>query len=89
MLSNALTTRAAGSGESLLGRCLDQPGQRCVHRVVEIDVGEASMQPQTRDNTLKEDAALLDRHPVGGIPDDPKLRIGQGEHGLEKAVFES
>jgi hypothetical protein len=58
-----------------------------VHRVVDIDVGEASVQPQTRDNTLKEDAALLDWHPVGGVPDDPKLRIGQGEHGLEKAVL--
>jgi hypothetical protein len=57
-----------------------------VHRVVEIDVCEASVQPQTRDNTLKEDTALLDWHLVGGVPDDPKLRIGQGEHGLEKAV---
>jgi hypothetical protein len=39
---------------------LDQPDQRCVHSVVEIGVGEAAVQPQTRDNTLKEDAALLD-----------------------------
>jgi hypothetical protein len=75
-----------GNDESLLGRRLDQPGQRCVHRVVEIDVGEASVQPQTRDNTLKEDAALLEWHLVGGVPDDPKLRIGQGEHDLEKAI---
>ena len=68
---------------------MDQPGQRCLHRVVEIDVGEASVQPQTRYNMLKENAALLDWHTVDGVPDDPKLRIGQGEHGLEKAVFES
>jgi hypothetical protein len=65
---------------------LDQSGQRCVHRVVEIDVGEASVQPQTRDNTLKEDTALLEWHVSGGVPDDPKLRIAQGEHGLEKAI---
>jgi hypothetical protein len=71
-------------GESLSGRRLDQPGQRCVHRVVEIGVGESAVQPQTRDDTVKEDAALLDRHSVGGVRDDPKLRIGQGEHDLEK-----
>jgi hypothetical protein len=55
-----------------------------LHRVVEIDVGEGCVQLQTGDNKFKEDAALLDRHPVGGVPDDPKLRIGQGEHDLEK-----
>jgi hypothetical protein len=59
---------------------LDQPDQRCVHSVVEIGVGEAAVQPQTRDSTLKEDAALLDWHSVGGVPNDPNLRIGQGEH---------
>jgi hypothetical protein len=72
------------NSESLSGRRLDQAGQRCVHRVVEIGVGESAVQPQTRDNTVKEDTALLDRHPVGGAPDDPKLRVGQGEHDLEK-----
>src|SRR5215472_6410702 len=35
---------------------------------------------QARDYALKEDAALLDRHAVGGGPDGPKLRIGEGEH---------
>jgi hypothetical protein len=68
---------------------LDQPGQRCVHRIVEIGISEAPVQPQTRDNTVKEDAALLDWHPVGGVPDDPKLRIGQGEHvGMVLATVE-
>ena len=59
---------------------MDQPGQRCAHRVVEIGVGEAAVQLQPRDNPLKEDAALLDRHAHGGGPDGPKLRIGEGEH---------
>ena len=73
-------TTAAGSGGSLSGRRLDQPGQRCAHRVVEVGIGEAAVQLQARDNALKEDAALLDRHAGGGSPDGPKLRIGEGEH---------
>jgi hypothetical protein len=40
---------------------LDQPGQRCAHCVVEIGVGEATLELQARDNALKEDAALLHR----------------------------
>jgi hypothetical protein len=60
---------------------LDQPGQRCTHRVVEIGIGEAAVELQPRNDTLTEDAALLKRYAVGGGPDSPKLRIGEGEHG--------
>src|SRR5215469_13733265 len=73
-------TMAAGSCEAPLRRRLDQPGQCYAHRVVDIGVGEAAVQLQPRDNPLKIDAALLDRHAVGGDPDGPKLRIGQSEH---------
>ena len=54
---------AAGSG-----RRLDQPGQCWTHRVVEIGIGEATMQLQPRNNPLNEDAALLNRYAVGGGP---------------------
>src|SRR5215469_7993119 len=71
----------AGSGGVISGRRLDQPGQCYAHRVVEVGVGEAPLQHlQARGNALKEDAALLERHAVGGVPDGPKLRIGQREH---------
>jgi hypothetical protein len=47
---------AAGSG-----RRLDQSCQCCTHRVIEIGIGEATMQLQPRNNPLNEDAALLKR----------------------------
>jgi hypothetical protein len=51
-----------------------------VHCVVEIGIGdEAAVQLQARDNALKEDAALLNRHALSGGPDDPKLQIAEGE----------
>jgi len=59
---------------------LDQPGQRCAHRVVEIRVGEAALELQPRNDPLNEDAALLKRYAVCGGPDGPKLRIGEGDH---------
>jgi hypothetical protein len=59
---------------------LDQPLQRCTHRVVDIGIGEAALELQPRNNPLKEDAALLKRYAVGGGPDRPKLRIGEREH---------
>ena len=58
---------------------MDQPGQCCAHRLVQIGIGEAAVQLQPRNDSLKEDAALLDRHAGGGGPDGPKLRIGEGE----------
>jgi hypothetical protein len=33
-----------------------------------------------RNNPLNEDAALLKRYAIGGGPDGPKLRIGEGDH---------
>jgi hypothetical protein len=78
MTSNSATV--AGSGAAPSGRRLDQPGQRCAHRVVEIGIGEVAVQSQPRDNPLKEDAALLDRYTDGSGPDSAKLRIGEGEH---------
>jgi hypothetical protein len=38
------------------------------------------MELQPRNNPLNEDAALLKRYAVGGGPDGPKLRIGEGDH---------
>jgi hypothetical protein len=75
-----LQSKAAGSGAAPLGRRLDQPGQCCADRVVEIGVGEAAVQLQPRNNPLNEEAALLGRYVVGGGPDGPKLRIGEGDH---------
>jgi hypothetical protein len=74
------SNRAAGSGETPLGRRLDQPGQRCAYRVVEIGVGEAALQLQARDNAVKEYAALLYWQAGGGRPDRSKLRIRQSQH---------
>jgi hypothetical protein len=62
------------------GRRLDQPLQRCTHRIVEISIGEAALQFQPRNNPLNEDAALLKRYAVGGGPDGPKLRIAEDDH---------
>ncbi len=41
---------------------------------------KAAVELQPRNNPLKEDATLLNRYAVGGSPDSPKLRIGEGEH---------
>jgi len=60
---------------------LDQPGQCCTHCVDEIGIAKAAVQLQAREDAPKEDAAFLDRHAVGGGPDGPKLRIGEGQHG--------
>jgi hypothetical protein len=38
------------------------------------------MELQPRNNPLNEDAALLKLYAVGGGPDGPKLRIGEGDH---------
>ena len=38
------------------------------------------MELQPRNDPLNEEAALLSRYVVGGGPDGPKLRIGEGEH---------
>jgi hypothetical protein len=73
-----MTSTDHGGGKG--GRLLDQPGQRCAHCVVEIGVGEAAEVPQPRKNPLKEDAAFLNRHAVGGGPDGPKLRIAESDH---------
>jgi hypothetical protein len=54
---------------------LDQPRQCYAHRVIKIGIGEAAVQLQARYNPLKEDAALLNRHAIGGGPDGPKLLI--------------
>jgi hypothetical protein len=51
-----------------------------MHRVIEIGIGEATVQLQPRNNPFNEDAALLKRYAVGGGPDGPKLRIGEGDH---------
>ena len=64
---------AAESGEAPSSRRLDQPGQCAAHRVVEVGVGEAVVQLQSREDALKEDPAPFDRHAVGGGPDGPKL----------------
>ena len=59
------------------------PTKECgcrTHRVFEIGIGEAALQLQTRNDSLNEDAALLRRHAVGGGPDGPKLRVGEGDH---------
>jgi hypothetical protein len=50
--------------------------------VVEIGIGEIAMQLQPRNDPLKKDAALLNRYAVGGGPDGPKLRIGEGKHAV-------
>jgi len=47
---------------------------------LEIGIGEAALQLQPRNDPLNEDAALFKRHAVGGGPDCPKLRIGEGDH---------
>jgi hypothetical protein len=74
--------RRRKAASPLSGRRLDQPGQRCAYRLVEIGIGEAAVQLQPRNNPLNEEAALLSRHVVGGGPDGPKLRIAEGEHAV-------
>ena len=69
-----------GGAKRRSDRRLDYCCQCCTHRVVEIGIGKAALQQQPCNNPLNEDAALLKRYAIGGGPDGPKLRIGEGDH---------